>query len=233
MGMRKLTIFCDCLRYSLDPPEKVLLIRTSRCNDFRRKCLDELVFSHGRSGVVVACILCYIFNLSPQESLNYTTKCHGNRKNMRDRWRKLGSPQNFNQKRFVHRFFETLVIYKNNKSNVVTNGFSFFSDHTIDTDLGTFNNVYNAYSQHIETYCKDNLIEDDKLDDKIKLKIMTNILKIKLSMYEDIKINIQNTGLKKIIYFSKEDSFWGNGENNKGHNYLGKLLVKIRNEYFH
>ena len=38
--------------------------------------------------------------------------------------------------------------------------------------------------------------------------------------------------LKNIIYVSKEDDFWGNGENNTGKNYLGKLLVKIRNEYF-
>jgi hypothetical protein len=52
---------------------------------------------HGRSGVVVSCLLCYIFKLTPYESLEYTTKCHNNRHIMRDKWRKIGSPQTYLQ----------------------------------------------------------------------------------------------------------------------------------------
>jgi len=38
VGMRELTILNDCLRYSLDPPEKVLLVRYNKsifiyCNE--------------------------------------------------------------------------------------------------------------------------------------------------------------------------------------------------------
>ena len=61
---------------------------------------------------------------------------------------------------------------------------------------------------------------------------MKNLIKLKLNIIPSLKNNILNTGLKNIIYVSKEDDFWGNGENNTGKNYLGKLLVKIRNEYF-
>jgi hypothetical protein len=55
MGLRRIANFNDSLRYSLGPPEKVLLIRynypilidyyhrVNKCNDSRKKCLDELV----------------------------------------------------------------------------------------------------------------------------------------------------------------------------------------------
>lgn len=63
---------------------------------------------HGRSGIVVACILCFIFGLTPYESIKYTSMCHNNRKVMRDRWRKIGSPQTYAQKKFVHKCFHPI-----------------------------------------------------------------------------------------------------------------------------
>lgn len=63
---------------------------------------------HGRSGLVVACLVCYIFNISPFDSLNYTSKCHSNRSVMRDKWRKIGAPQTYLQKRFVHHMFRPI-----------------------------------------------------------------------------------------------------------------------------
>ena len=187
---------------------------------------------HGRSGLVVACLLCNIFNLNSQESLNYTTKCHSNRKNMRDRWRKLGAPQSFYQKKFVHNLFNTLYFYKTNKNINLTYGYSMFSEHPIETEFGKFNNIFEAYCKQIEHYSNENKIDVDKIDDKTKLKLMSVILKFKINKYSEIKNNILNSGLKRIIYFSNQDDFWGSGINNAGKNYLGKLLVKIRNEYY-
>jgi hypothetical protein len=63
---------------------------------------------HGRSGLVVACLICYIFKLSAYESLNYTSKCHNNRSVMREKWRKIGAPQTYLQKRFVHQLFRPI-----------------------------------------------------------------------------------------------------------------------------
>lgn len=63
---------------------------------------------HGRSGLVVACLICYIFKLSPYEALNYTSKCHSNRSVMREKWRKIGSPQTHLQKKFVHQLFRPI-----------------------------------------------------------------------------------------------------------------------------
>lgn len=180
---------------------------------------------HGRSGVVVACILCHIFNLSPQDSLIYTTKCHSRRKNMKERWRQLGSPQNYYQKRFVYKFFENINICDTDEN---IEKLCFFSNHPIKTETETYNNVYKAYSKYIEKYS----FGDENIDDKIKIKIMSTILKMKLNKYPEIHNIVMNTGLKRLIYISKEDIFWGNGSTNTGKNYLGKIWMKIRNEYY-
>ena len=181
--------------------------------------------SHGRSGVVVACILCYIFNLGPQDSLNYTTKCHSRRKNMKDRWRQLGSPQNFNQKRFVYKFFENFNIYKNVSTSDTC---SLFFKHPIEMENCIFENAIEAYSNKIQKYTPENNI----VEDKVKIKVMSIIIKVQFKNYPTIQESILNTGMKRIIYVSKEDNFWGSGINNTGKNYLGKILMKIRNECF-
>lgn len=56
---------------------------------------------HGRSGILVACISSLLFNLSGIECIGYSTYCHSKRKQMRQKWRDLGSPQTFLQKEFV------------------------------------------------------------------------------------------------------------------------------------
>ena len=63
---------------------------------------------HGRSGLVVACLICFIFKLSAYEALNYTSKCHSNRSVMREKWRKIGAPQTYLQKKFVHQLFRPI-----------------------------------------------------------------------------------------------------------------------------
>jgi len=68
---------------------------------------------HGRSGIVVACILCYLYNLTPTEALRKTTQYHSKRKDMKERRRKEGSPSNIHQKIFVRRFFDPINIPSN------------------------------------------------------------------------------------------------------------------------
>ena len=73
----------------------------SACRIIKYLKINEKVYigcrgGHGRSGVVTASILCHMFGLAPEESLEYTTKCHSNRKVLKDKWRKIGSPQTYN-----------------------------------------------------------------------------------------------------------------------------------------
>jgi hypothetical protein len=56
---------------------------------------------HGRSGIVVACVTSCFFNISAVTALQHTNECHQRRTEMRDLWRKIGSPQTSEQKKFV------------------------------------------------------------------------------------------------------------------------------------
>lgn len=215
----------------------------------------ELVYihckgGHGRSGVVVACLLCYIFNMSPNDALEHTTKCHSNRSIMRDKWRKIGSPQTRLQKTFVHKFFEPLYFHRAYR-NGYTTGFSNFSLHPVThPDLGTFptseaafhackdpNNVeYVNKQKNTKTPAqakflgkKANLPIDwnDKKD-----YVMIHILRLKISQHDTIKTNLLNTGLRPIIEHTRGDSYWGDGGDGSGQNKLGKILTKLRNELY-
>jgi hypothetical protein len=187
---------------------------------------------HSRSALVVACLLCYIFNLSPLESLEYTTMCHSMRKNLRNRWRKLSAPQSFIQKKFVYKFFEPLRFYTLSKNNIFTYGFSSLSSHEIEVDSQIFSSAKLAYNASIEKYCLENQLEEETIDHKIKIKIMTQILKIKFDTHKDILEKLLNTGLRMLIQYSKEDIFWSESNSNLGKNYIGKILVNIRNNYY-
>lgn len=50
VGLRKLTIFNDSLSYSLVPSEKMLLSSINRCNDSKRKYLDEYGINVHKAG---------------------------------------------------------------------------------------------------------------------------------------------------------------------------------------
>lgn len=198
---------------------------------------DEKIYihcrgGHSRSALVVACLLCYIFNLTPSQSLEYTTKCHGTRKNMRDRWRKVSAPQNYIQIKFVYKFFEPLKFYKHNKHNVFTYGFSNMSGYPVTTELGVFDNAQSAYEKHLNNYCEENNVLIENINHKILVKIMYHILKLKFNQNQDIKNKLINTGLRQLIEHIKNDEFWADGSNGEGKNFLGKILTKLRNKYY-
>jgi hypothetical protein len=97
---------------------------------------------HGRSGLVVACLICYIFKLSPYEALNYTSKCHSNRSVMRDKWRKIGAPQTHLQKKFVHQLFRPI-----NYARMFKGHFAYHHDNVITEEL----NLKDYYKNKIDT----------------------------------------------------------------------------------
>jgi len=205
---------------------------------------------HGRSGVVVASILCHLFQLSPEDALKYTTKCHSNRKHLKDKWRKIGSPQTYTQKKFIYKFFFPLNFYKTYK-NSNTFGFSNFSQHKINIkDIGIFanaeaalhaykniedkefvNSLINAKSGLIARYIG-NKTKPTLFWEENKIKIMENILHMKIQQNSIVKENLLNTGLRPLIEHTKDDPFWGDNGDGTGKNNLGKLLTKIRNKYY-
>lgn len=203
---------------------------------------------HGRSGVLVACLLCYLYGMDPSEALSETSLCHGRRVEMREKWRKMGSPQTRSQKHFVSKFFEPLCVY-NNYTKYFSSGFS--NDAAISVMVPGFGlfptaaSAFNAFKNPVDTeYVKklelvtdiedinDIISEypDDKEWCKIREEVMYKVLKLKFGQNDVIRSQLLNTGLRPIIVRTT-DLYWGKLDNS-GKNMLGKMLVKLRKKLY-
>ena len=65
---------------------------------------------------------------------------------------------------------------------------------------------------------------------EVKLQIMEEILRAKLSQHKYVQRKLLESGDREIIKDSPRDEFWGRGENWDGANHLGKLWMKLRAE---
>ena len=203
---------------------------------------------HGRSGVVVASLLCHIFEMRPADALNHTTMYHSNRKTMREKWRQIGSPQTYQQKGFVHQLCKTVYFYRAYKIGS-TAGFSNFTIFPVTIkDFGTFPTSEAALQAYKDPnnleYVKKQIsarspLVSKKLGNKVQVRdnwkevreeIMYKILKCKFSQHPYLKQTLLNTGLSPIIHRTMSDSVWGDG-GGKGLNLLGKSLVRLRTHY--
>lgn len=204
---------------------------------------------HGRSGVVVACLMCYMFSMSPEDALKHTTKSHAMRSVMRDRWRKLGSPQTLHQKNFVYKFFEPLNFYRA-YNNGYTAGFSNFTTHkltinnytfpTAEAAIQAYKNLDDLDYVNRQTQARNPVISKSMgrkvllRDDWIYVcdESMYQILLCKFNQHPELKYNLINTGLRPIIQHTRGDNFWGDGGDGKGRNKLGKALMRLREYYY-
>lgn len=173
---------------------------------------------HGRAGILVACVLCYLYKLSPDIALYMTNFYHSLRPGMSDKSRKLGSPQGKGQKNFVHKFFATLPYGE--VSEPYNKGFCDFSPYSVSIHgVGTFNNAYEAY-QEIRKQ-RPGVSDAD---------CMYEVLQNKFRQHNSLKLNLLNTGFRPLLKISQED-FWGCGVYGRGENVHGKLLTKLRKEF--
>lgn len=216
---------------------------------------DEIVYihckgGHGRSGVVVASLLCNIYGMTSENALENTKKYHNNRLVMKDKSRKIGSPQTSYQKKFVHKFFEPLIfnkIYKKSKFF----GFSNFSEHSVVIDdLGEFYNAEAAIQAYKNPSNKDYVKLQETIDNpglsanlgrRIELRtdwyskideLLFIVVKNKFEQHPELLELLLNTGLRPLIYQTKRDIFFGNGVYGNGLNKLGEAIMKVR-EYFY
>jgi protein-tyrosine phosphatase len=171
---------------------------------------------HGRSGIVVASLICHIFSLHPREALTYTNYCHNKRSIMKEKWRKIGSPQTYLQKNFVYKFFEYLNVshHKNIKY-----GFNHITKHNIDTRELNINSEKKIFSN----------IEDAffELKDKTEIEmhiLLRKILRIKIEQNNEFKEQLLKTGLRPIIFHSKM--------NKKYNNFFSHIITDVRNNIY-
>ena len=65
----------------------------------------------------------------------------------------------------------------------------------------------------------------------VRVSIMENILRYKFWCDAKCRAALMATGNAELVERTDTDDFWGDGRDRKGANMLGKLLVKIRNEW--
>jgi ribA/ribD-fused uncharacterized protein len=65
---------------------------------------------------------------------------------------------------------------------------------------------------------------------EIKLDVMKRILMAKVEQHPYIKKKLIQSGDKELIENSWRDDYWGWGPDKDGHNHLGKLWMKVREE---
>ena len=222
------------------------IIVTLQCNE---SIFVHCKGGHGRSGTVVACIICQLYDLSPSEALNWTTISHSKRLVMREKWRKLGAPQTLQQKHFVFKFFQPVYFYRPYLHGY-TAGFSNFSMHRViykNNDFPTSEAAIQAYKNPIDKdYIQYQLrssspIISKNLGKKIELRedwlevcdqIMYEILYNKFIQNPYLISSLTSTGLRPIIQHTRADGFWGDGLDGNGKNKLGICLVKLRTYFY-
>ena len=204
---------------------------------------------HGRAGIVVASLLCYYYNIEPNRALELTTRYHSERKEMRAKWRSIGSPQTVKQKQYVVKLFEPLRFYKAYKIGNTT-GFSNFSSHSVYLEkfrikFDTSEAAFNAYKdpkniKYVESLAnattpfiakdlsKRCVLRDDWYERREEF--MTEVIYSKVLQHEDFRTNLIHSYLRPIIHHTRKDKFWGNGPDGGGQNILGKILMNIRHK---
>lgn len=198
---------------------------------------------HGRAGIVVWCLLKLFYDISVEDALKKTNECHNRRPFMRDKWRKMGCPQNYKQKNFVRQLFELTIFNIGNENNYFSNYYPSRIKLYMNGEQFTFLCAHSAYAAFKiddvryrklisqETDIKivssiNNRIDDMLYDDK-KYFIMKYILREKFRQNPDMLDKLLNTGFAKIVKFSTRRDFW----NDMCHNRMGRLLEEIRTEF--
>lgn len=84
---------------------RIMNILASLKVEFGQKIYIHCKGGHGRSGLVVATLLCVLKEIGVKEAIVLTTDFHNQRLNLKDIWKQMGSPQTQAQKFFIQELF--------------------------------------------------------------------------------------------------------------------------------
>jgi protein-tyrosine phosphatase len=65
---------------------------------------------HGRSGILVASLLCYLRNIQPYQAIQRTTLYHSRRPNLKLKWKDTTCPQMYRQQKFIMDLFQPVLV---------------------------------------------------------------------------------------------------------------------------
>ncbi len=66
--------------------------------------------------------------------------------------------------------------------------------------------------------------------EKVKDSVMLDAVRAKFSQHDKLKELLLSTGDAKIVEHTSNDSYWGDGGDDKGKNKLGQILTLVRKE---
>lgn len=66
--------------------------------------------------------------------------------------------------------------------------------------------------------------------EEIKLDIMRSAVRKKFSTHDELRQKLINTGEEELIEAAPADYFWGRGKSGTGKNWLGRILMEVREE---
>jgi predicted NAD-dependent protein-ADP-ribosyltransferase YbiA (DUF1768 family) len=203
---------------------------------------------HGRAGVVVATLLSHIFQVEPRIALGWTKRFHGQRPTMRERWRLIGSPQNFKQKNFVVRFFKPIILHRTNyKDSAICRGFCRFAAAAVETRHGHFSTLEAAFLAAKFPSLREDCakVADTDIADfgrklrkrksevadwtTIRKQVLFDLTRLKLEQHPTIKQNLLSTGMRPIKIMTRQSHQWPDWT---GQNVTGDILVDVRKKCY-
>jgi hypothetical protein len=192
----------DWERFSLEIVHLVQLLRD------RKRLFIHCKGGHGRSCLVVACILYYTQTvLNSRDAIEETIRIHNQRTNMSVRWKGIKSPFSKTQYIFLYKFLNPICILKSYNTGYQA-GFSGSSLFQIEHELGSFSNVDAAYQAARSQPCFTNPFDE-----------MLKLIWIKFRTYPELQENLLHTGIRR-IYDHSRYAF--------GDNLIGRCLMEIR-----
>lgn len=114
---------------------------------------------HSRSGMVVAGLLCFLCNITPEKSLYITTVAHANREFLKPKWRYQKCPQLFSQRKFVIDVFKPILITSDIYENKISNNLISFLN---DTDIRPLYEKKTSHTLSDVLICLRTLLISDK-----------------------------------------------------------------------
>lgn len=91
--------------------------------------------------------------------------------------------------------------------------------------------IKNSYSAHEAQKIMHENINKIKYSNKEKLVLMEKLLRLKIEQNPYVLKKLLETENYTIVEDSPKDNYWGCGINREGENNLGKLWMKLREEY--
>lgn len=64
----------------------------------------------------------------------------------------------------------------------------------------------------------------------VKVGILKEIIQAKIEQHDEVRQALLSTGDEEIAEINPNDSFWGSGQDGKGQNQAGKILMQLRKD---